>query len=365
MILHLYFARRFIQVFAMLAVVMFALISLIDLIEQTRAFSALDVGFMQVLGLTFLKAPTTFNQIVPLVVILATVALFVSLARSSELVVTRAIGRSGLITLLSPAVLAMLIGAVAVTVLSPIATGLSKRYDALAQGYRTGGASTLSISDEGLWLRQGSESGQVVINARQSNSDGSVLYGVTFLALDADSGPSRRIVADSASLQNGSWLLLNAKEWPLERGVNPEAASQEHAEFSLPSTMTLDQIRESLGRPGDVSIWDLPEFIRRLDQAGFSSREHRVHFHAELARPLFLLAMVLVAAAFTMRHARGGGTGLAVLITVLLGFSLYFVRSFAQILGENGQIPILLAAWAPPVAAVFLGLGLLLHAEDG
>jgi lipopolysaccharide export system permease protein len=54
-----------------------------------------------------------------------------------------------------------------------------------------------------------------------------------------------------------------------------------------------------------------------------------------------------------------------VLTVVLMGFGLYFVRSFAQILGENGQIPILLAAWAPPAAAISLALGLLLHAEDG
>ena len=66
-----------------------------------------------------------------------------------------------------------------------------------------------------------------------------------------------------------------------------------------------------------------------------------------------------------MRHTRFGGTGVAVLASVLLGFGLYFVRSFAQILGENGQIPVILAAWAPPVASILLALGLLLHAEDG
>jgi len=75
--------------------------------------------------------------------------------------------------------------------------------------------------------------------------------------------------------------------------------------------------------------------------------------------------MVLVAASFTMRHTRFGGTGVAVLSAVLLGFTLYFIRNFAQILGENGQIPVTLAAWAPPVAAILLATGLLLHAEDG
>ena len=54
-----------------------------------------------------------------------------------------------------------------------------------------------------------------------------------------------------------------------------------------------------------------------------------------------------------------------VLMAIRLGFTLYFIRNFAQILGESGQIPVLLAAWGPPVAAVLLPLGLILHLEDG
>ena len=49
----------------------------------------------------------------------------------------------------------------------------------------------------------------------------------------------------------------------------------------------------------------------------------------------------------------------------LLATDFYYLRNFAQILGENGQVPAILAAWAPPVAAVLIGLGLILHMEDG
>ncbi|MEM6890737.1 MAG: LPS export ABC transporter permease LptG [Pseudomonadota bacterium] len=365
MILHLYFARRFAMIFLMLTLVMYALIALIDLVDQTRSFGALDIGFPSILALTLLNVPETLNQILPLITILATVALFISLARSSELVVTRAAGRSGLGTLVAPAVLSLLIGAIAVTMLNPIVASTSKRYDALAESHRTGGASTLSISGEGLWLRQGGEDRQTVISARRSNGDASVLIGVTFLELVPGRGPIRRIDAHRASLQNRAWLLHGAKEWPLERGVNPEGAARSHDELILPSTLTVDRIRESLSQPNAISIWNLQEFISQLDRAGFSSRQHRVHLQSELARPFFLLSMVLVAAAFTMRPTRLGGTGRSVLTAVLLGFALYFVRSFAEILGENGQIPILLAAWAPPAASICLALGLLLHAEDG
>ena len=54
-----------------------------------------------------------------------------------------------------------------------------------------------------------------------------------------------------------------------------------------------------------------------------------------------------------------------VLYALVLGFSLYFIRNFAGLLGESGQLPILLAAWGPPLAAILLPMGLLLHLEDG
>jgi len=75
--------------------------------------------------------------------------------------------------------------------------------------------------------------------------------------------------------------------------------------------------------------------------------------------------MVLTGAAFTMRHTRFGRTGLMVLMAVLMGFGLFFMRSFAQVLGETGSIPVLVAAWAPPVAGICLTLAVLLHQEDG
>ena len=365
LILHLYFARRFTTAFLFLIAVFYALIVLVDLIEQTRKFSDFDVPLRDRLGLTFLNAPETINQILPLIMILATVVLFIGLARTSELVVTRAAGRSAMRSLISPVSVALIIGGLAVSILNPIVAATSKRYAVLSESYRNGGVSALSISSEGLWLRQGDENGQTVIRAARSNADGSVLYDVTFIAYAPNSGPIRRIEAGSAALGDGEWSLRNAKVWPLVSGLNPEANAVVHDLLLLPSTLTLDSIRESLGKPSSVSIWDMRQFIIQLEQAGFSARRHKVWFQAEMARPFFLMAMVLVAAAFTMRHTRFGGTGTAVLSAVLLGFALYFIRSFAQILGENGQIPILLAAWAPPATAILLAIGLLLHEEDG
>ncbi len=367
MILDLYFARRFFMSFLLIGAVFLTLILLIDIIEQLRRFEETDIGFAQLFGLTLLSAPGAIDEILPLLMILSTVVLFVALARSSELVVTRATGRSGIRALAAPLTVALLIGILAVSTLNPIVAATSNRYQTLADTYRNGGPSALSLSGEGLWLRQGGARGQSVIHAEGyvQESGGITLRDVTILSYAPGAGPNRRILAETARLGDAEWMLTNAKVWPLMEGVNPERGAREHAELTIPTTLTQERVEDSLGRPTGISVYDLPATIRELEQAGFSTRRHEVWYQAELARPLFLVAMVLVGAAFTMRHTRFGGTGIAVLAAVLLGFGLYFIRDFAQILGENGQIPVALAAWAPPVASIFLTLGLLLHAEDG
>jgi len=365
MTLYFYFARKFAFIFLGILGVFFLLMAMIDLVEQISRFSALGVALPQIVELTLLNTPQAIYNILPLVMILATITLFLGLARSSELVVTRAAGRSALRSLLAPITVAALIGVLSVAMFNPIVSATSKRYTELYESYRNEGTDILSISSEGLWLRQGGREGQTVIRAASANPDGTTLYDVTFLAYALEGGPVRRIQAETATLEQGAWKLTNAKAWPLIAGLNPEAGAKFHTEFTLPSTLTQDRIRDSFGTPGVISVWDLPHYIRQLQLAGFSARRHSVWLQMELARPLFLMAMVLIASAFTMQHTRFGHTGIAVLTAIMLGFSLYYIRNFAQILGENGQIPVMLAAWAPPVASVLLALGLLLHMEDG
>ena len=365
--LDLYYARQFLTWFVIISGLLMTLVLLIDFSEQLRRFDDVELSVRQYLALAFLKSPAAFYTFLPLIMILTTIVLFIGLARSSELVVTRALGRSGLRALVPPIVMALLIGGLAVGLLNPIVAATSNRYKTLSEQYRNADTAAVSFTGEGLWLRQGGSTGQSVIRADTYSGDADMLllFDVSILAYDAAGAPYSLTFASQARLGDGDWLLKNAKVWPLAPGLNPELRASEKDELWVPTTLTNEQIRETLGRSDGISVYDLPKTIAALQQAGFSSTRFRVLLQVEMARPLLLVAMVMVGAAFTMRHARLGGTGLAVLASMLLGFGLYFVHSFAQILGENGQIPVALAAWAPPVSSILLTMGLLLHAEDG
>ncbi|MBF9030075.1 LPS export ABC transporter permease LptG [Rhodobacterales bacterium HKCCE3408] len=365
MILHFYIARRFLRAFMIVVAVFVSILLPIDFAEQIRRVGGSESPFGAAFELSLLNLPGMLYQLLPLFVMIATLFLFLALARTSELVVIRSSGRSALRSTMSPVTVALLIGVFGVTVLNPIVAATERQYESRIAAFRSGEARTLSVFAGGLWLRQGNGSRQTVIRASSANGDGTTLSDATFFVFDDTGSVVQRIDAEGARLTAGAWVLNGVKAWPIAGSDNPEAAAERFDSFTLPSTLTAEQIRDSFARPSTVPIYELPGFIAQMNAAGFAALTHRVWLQMELSNPLMLAAMVLIGAGFTMRHTRFGRTGLMVLIAIILGFGIFFVRNFAQVLGETAQLPVLLVAWAPPSAAILLALGLLLQTEDG
>ena len=88
----------------------------------------------------------------------------------------------------------------------------------------------------------------------------------------------------------------------------------------------------------------------------------------EIVKTIFfalLIAMVLIAATFSLRLTRRGGTMLWASSGLFFGFLLYFLSDLVFALGLSARIPEVLAAWAPATVTMLLGLTSLLHLEDG
>lgn len=364
--LHLYFARKFLTALGGVLVVFLLFLLMLDMVDQLRQFSGRDISLGQAFQLSLLNVPTGLYQIMPLIVLLATLTLYLGLTRTSELVISRASGRSALRSLGAPVAAALLVGMLTVSVLNPMVAATAKQYEVQKTELRVETPSILSLNRGGLWLRQGDRDGQIVLRAARSNLDGTRLFDVTIVGFAPDAGPAFRIQAASAELGDGQWRLSDVKRWELSaQTANPEQSATALDSMTLPTDLTRDRIRDSFGAPSAIPVWELPQFIAALERAGFSAKRHRLWFQMELALPVVFVAMVMIAAGFTMRHTRFGRTGLMVMLALGMGLALFFLRSFAQVLGENGQIPIPLAAWSPPLIAIFLSLGVVLHLEDG
>ena len=357
-----YIGRGFLLSFLAFFFGLLALVFLLDVIELIRrAASKPDVTMSIVIQMGLLKLPHMGQLLFPFAVLFGSMTSFWRLTRSHELAVTRAAGISVWQFLLPVLLLAFALGVFKVTVFNPLSSTTLARFQTMEGTYLKGQKSILALSKTGLWLRQGTSEGHAVVHAKniiQQGDQVELLNTITFLYQGQDTFMGR-IDAERAVLGDGYWLMENA--W-----INsPESPPIHKDEYWLETDLTLARIQDNFASPATMSFWKLPEFIQTLDEAGFSAIRHRLQFHSLLASPLLMCAMVLIAATFTLRHARRGATTFVIASGVLTGFMLYFFSDVVYALGLSESIPVTLAAWSPSVIALMLGLAMLLHLEDG
>src|SRR6267143_5534152 len=177
-----------------------------------------------------------------------------------------------------------------------------------------------SLTDSGLWLRQSDQAGnQIIIHGLKLAPGELVLDTVTLLFFNDLTRFTSRVDGRTARLEQGDWLIEDGIRWV------PNEPPEPFTEFRLPTSLTPRKIQESFASPETMSFWDLPGFIRLLENSGFSTQRHRLYFNALLARPFLLCAMVLIAATFSLRMQRRGGATLMIVGGVATAFALFFL----------------------------------------
>ncbi len=213
--------------------------------------------------------------------------------------------------------------------------------------------------DTSVWIRQKSIDGQSIIRADAIEDGGRTLTAVTAYLYDSSGKFEERIESARAKLFPGVWQLQNA------RVAAPGEESTEVGRYLLATTLTPPEVAQTLTSPDSVPFWDLPEFRKQIEAAGLDATGYRLQYQVLLARPLMLIAMVLVAAAFSLRFFRFGGIAKMVGGGVAAGFALFIATKFVGDLGGSGLLSAPVAAWSPAVVASMLGTFALLQQEDG
>lgn len=358
--LSIYFSGKFLKAILGLFLLASALIFLFDVLELARRGADRE-GFsvLRVAAISILRVPLLMEQVFPFAVLFGSIGAFVALSRALELVVARASGIS-VWQFIAPAVaIGLGIGIFSITAYNPAAVWLQHKSDEVAAGLFGTEQSFLLQTSNDVWLRQDGLDGESVLLAKQTLSGGTRLLGVTIFAFDKQGTFRERIEADEARLGKQIWKLKNAIVYTTERDP------QQYDSFEVSTFLDATEVRESIGSPESISFWSLPRFIDLAHNAGLPAYRYALQYQTLLARPLLLAAMILIAAAVSLRVSRFGGLGKMILGGIIAGFVLYVLSELAKDLGGAGIVPPVVAAWAPGIFGVLMGLTILLHQEDG
>jgi lipopolysaccharide export system permease protein len=355
-----YFGTRFlISVFGSFVGVV-ALAAMMDFVELMRREADWPNATPWVLAkISMLRVPQLCERILPFSVLVGAMSCYLGLSRRLELVIARAAGVSAWQFVAPALAVSLVFGTLATTIYNPISAVLHERSKRLEAKMLGEAPTALQESTSGFWVRQKSDDGAAIINAKSSREQGSTLGNVSVYTFDSEGHFQQRIEAVSATLENGYWQLDDARIYSTSSPPVIESA------YRLPTNLTLEQVRESFATPETVPFWQLPTYIDRADRAGLAAAGYRLQYQELISRPFLLAAMVLLAAAVSLRFFRFGGVQKMVLSGVSAGFLLFVLQKITEDMSKAELLSPLAAAWIPVLVGGLTGSVVLLYQEDG
>ncbi|HWP26442.1 MAG TPA: LPS export ABC transporter permease LptG [Xanthobacteraceae bacterium] len=355
-----YFALHFLGSVLAVFLGIFALIVLFDYIElMRRHYHVANLSSLLALKTSLHRAPHAVERILPFCVLTGAMSCYLNLSRRHELIVARAAGISAWQFIMPALAASFVLGLIATMAYNPIAAIMferSKDLEAELSGARQRDTATTGGR---FWVRQQSGEGHSILNAASSREQGVALDTVTAFTFDAAGKFLERIEAKSARLEDGHWRLQDARVY------SQNGPMRSYETYRLRTSLSPEQVRENFSTPETVPFWQLPLYIHLAEGVGLAAAGYRLQYQKLLAQPFMLAAMVLLAAAFSLRFFRFGGVPKMVLGGVAAGFLVYVMAKVTNDLGKAELLYPLIAAWIPVLFGGFIGLLALLYMEDG
>lgn len=354
-----YLSWRFFSTIMLVFLTICGMIYVVDFVELLRrAANRPGVTASFVALLSFLRTPSVAEQILPFCVLFGTMQAFIDLTRRLELIVARAAGVSVWQFLVPPIGIALLIGIGSVAALNPMSATMKQQADVF-ENEIFGSSGQSAGGDSALWLRQTSVDGQAYIHAEESAKGGVDLTGIHAYLYDPKGEFVEKIEAKTAQLLSGVWRLKDAVV------AAPGEPAEKVDTYLIATNATPEHLAETFLTAESVPFWSLPRLRREANESGLDSTSFSLQYQTLLARPLLLVAMVLIAAAFSLRFFRFGGIGRMVGGGLGAGFVLYLLTKMIADLGASGLLSVPVAAWSPAIVGSMLGALALLQREDG
>jgi lipopolysaccharide export system permease protein len=350
-ILFRYIGREFIRVFVVCLAAVTVVYLVAHFIGKLDDFIEHRASLTLIATFVLLKIPRLAYEVLPIVVLLATLITLRGLAVNSEIIAMRACG-IGLSRLLVPVlcVTAILVGLILMDGerLVPLANQEASYLEDVALKKRP---HILALRKNRIWFRTGDSS---FCNIQKVDPDTASLHHVTLYTFDADFHLVSRIDANQLSWDGKGWVSDQATHWTFDPSGG--IASERVVRGSFPLAESLDEMINVEKSSREMGYGELKDYIRILKRDGYPVTAYEVDLHAKISYAVISLIMVLIAVPFALRSARSGGIGISIGLSVLIGFAYWIAYSVGLSFGYAGILPPAAAAW---IGNVVFGAGAL------
>lgn len=378
------FLYKLIQVFVAFSLLGFV----INLIENLKKYQ--NSNIYDTLLLSLCNTPKFVDQIISSIFFIAGIVSFFNLAKKSEIIAIRGFGIS-FARIISPvAVITAILGGLWITAGVEIISISNKQAKIIEKSIKQKKDlqklnSTENFSQP-LWFRQNFTncnsykiykeapqkinlprgnlpcnhyaifSAEAVDLSKKTKDSSPIFYNINIFFFNEEQQFTAKITADSMMLKQGFWELSE---------VNLYNASQLNQKLSLIkiiSSFTADFVEDlavnSLNEANLFNIFQLPQEITSRQQLGINNLPFKALYYHLLAKPIMLVALIILSLFFAVHHFRSRKAALMVVLGLACGLLIYILDLIFLSLISADAMSIFSGIWVN--VALYFSLAILL-----
>ena len=343
-----------------LKALLFSLLAFVLIFVLVDVFEKLDFLIdhkvtLPLAGLFYLyQIPFIVVLVMPVAMLLASMATTGALARHHELISMKAAGLH-LYRIFLPLFLLGLAVSLATLVVGETLIPATNRLKGELERRRIRQESQVDRNVRYRFLYDGAQGRQFYI--KRLDAAAGAMDSVSLLQLDRNHNIVLRIDARRGDWDGRRWVLADV----IRRQFRPDGSEQADSlsSLALDGPETPGDFVEPVLLPDEMGFFELRRYIDRIRRSGGDVQRSVVDLYLKLSFP-FANFIILLFGLPILSGARRSGTALTFAVSMLICFAFWGILQTGRALGHSGSLSPLLAAWLPNL--VFGAVGaVLLH----
>jgi lipopolysaccharide export system permease protein len=302
-----------------------------------------------------LLIPNRVYELLPISVLIGSVAVMARLAKGSEYTILRTSGLGpwrALRTLLGLGVVFVAITFAVGDYVAPLADKTAQLLKARYQG-------RISLGQTGAWLKERQSESNFSVNVGSLSPQGG-LGEVRIFEFDKDGLLVSTVEALSGQIErNDTWRLKSVQrsEFSSSDLKSSRIVRTTLPEYNWRSGISAEMVSVALLKPDRMRTTDLYAYVKHLENNGQTAQRYEIEFWRKVFYPLSCLVMLVLALPFAYLHFRSGGITGYVFGGVMIGISFFLLNNVFGYIGNLNQWQPWLAAASPSLIYSVISLG--------
>ena len=320
--------------------IFFVMIIIMNLFEEIKFLNDSDSDIFLPLFLTLLNAPSIFFEIAPFIFLISTIAFFIEIIETNEIIVYKTYGITNIkiIELISTA--AFVIGIFMIIIFYNVSSNLKFFYFEIKNQYAKDDKYLAVVTGNGLWIRDEINNNTNYINAEKLQDTN--LLDISISQFDNNYYLKKIIVAKKANIKKKLWVL---EEVAISENNNTKRLDK----LLFGSNFDIEKILTIFENFSSLNIFKLNELKKDYELLGYNTETLNGYSHKLYSYPIYLTLMVCIASIIMLKIKYNKSKIFHITFGILVSVMIYYINHFFSVIIETQNVPYLLSIWGPQI----------------